>query len=162
MIFNFRWHVYANEFFCGDSQPDQRWADGKRGSTDWHVFSVCDDSSFIPPVCVFVCTRAHSVALSPPTQPTTLLRWEGFPRKLSPMARSGEGEPPLACILKFRPLKPTTWHPRATNSLRIIHLKLIAHIPHPLWTPDVLNRFVALLCFSHKLYCVFMSVRSKL
>lgn len=126
-------------FFCRDSQLDQCWADRKSGSTDWHVFSVCVDSPFIPSVCVFACTRAHSVALSPPTQPATLLHWEGFPRKLSPMARSGEGELPLACIPKFRPLKPTTRHPRATNPLS-------QKSPWINCTPCV-NHFIALLCF---------------
>lgn len=71
----------------------------------------------IPPssrLCVCLYAHVHTLWTEPPppypTQPTTLLHWEGFPRKLSPMARSGEGEPPLAYIPKFRPLKPTTWH----------------------------------------------------
>jgi len=130
------WHVYANSFFFFmDSQVDQCWADRKRESTDWHVFSVCDDSPFIS-LCVCLLAHVHTLwHWAPPTQPATLLHWEGFPRKLSPMAGSDEGELPLACIAKFRPLKPTTRHPKPNQKSPWINCTLCVH------------HFIALLCF---------------
>ncbi len=104
-------------FFVGTlNQTNAELTGREEAQTDMCLVCVTIPSSRLCVcVCMHTCTLCGTEPPPPPpthpTQPTTLLHWEGFPRKLSPLARSGEGEPPLACILKFRPLKHTTWHP---------------------------------------------------